>query len=245
MHCSLRTVVSTLFTLTGVLAAQAFAAELPARVKSVPCAKAPKIDGKIDDDWKDAAPVDFDMTFVKPTTQTFSTKRCQLRVMNSANGLYIALRVPDEKDNRSFDPVEFDIAVLSFCRGDELQVGDDRKIIGPGFYVDKHITKPEQPNENDEDDASRDGKGAMWYDTEAKAWTVEWALPLGATDKEDIQVKPGDSVRFNVAFIDAFMAEAKDTQLGLAYGSFERAGGWGKLELAADVKDDGGSLFKQ
>ncbi|MGQ0633538.1 MAG: hypothetical protein ACT4QC_02915 [Planctomycetaceae bacterium] len=219
-------------------------AELPEKVKSVACAKAPKIDGKIDDDWKDAAPIEFDMTFIKFAAQTLSTKRCQLRAMNSANGLYLALRVPDEKENRSFNPVEVDIAVLSFCRGDELQVGDDRKIVGPGFYADKHITKPNQPSDNDVDDAKRDGQGAMWYDPEARAWTVEWAVPLNATDNEDIQVKPGDSVRFNVAFLDAFMADAKETQLGTAYNEFERASGWGKLQLAADVKDDGGAAFK-
>ncbi|MGQ0633537.1 MAG: hypothetical protein ACT4QC_02910 [Planctomycetaceae bacterium] len=222
------------------------AGELPAKVKSSPCTQAPKIDGKAaEDEWKAAPAIEFDLTMLKLATQTPSSRKCQLRVMNSANGLYVALRVPDQKENRTFDPLELDLAGIVFCRGKELQVGDDRKFVAPGLYFDKHLVNPGQPTDSDADDAQPDGNAVMTYDSQAKAWTIEWAVPLGATDKEDIQVKPGDSFRFNIAFFDSFQpGDLSLTEIGTAYRDLDHADAWGQLELAADVKDDGGAAFK-
>ena len=77
--------------------------------------------------------------------------------MNSANGLYIAFRVPDATVNDSLVPIKVDFASLAFCRGKELSPGDDRKMVVPGLYVDKHFTAPGK----DADDSHQDGRGAM------------------------------------------------------------------------------------
>ncbi len=84
------------------------AGELPKQIASAACRTAPEVDGVIgDEEWKDAPPVEFSWKMVrrdKPTT----TRACQLRVMNSANGLYVALRVPDSTVNSSLSPFNVD-----------------------------------------------------------------------------------------------------------------------------------------
>src|SRR5262245_60941169 len=114
--------------------------ELPKTIASASCTAAPAIDGTIGDaEWKDAPPIKFTMKFISINPSGSSTRACTARFMNSAGALYIALQVPDEKLNRSLDPVELDFAIVAFARGKALAPGDDRKGIGPdGLYVDKH-----------------------------------------------------------------------------------------------------------
>ncbi|MGQ0637707.1 MAG: hypothetical protein ACT4QC_24280 [Planctomycetaceae bacterium] len=239
MKCFLRVFSAAAVLVGGV--AQNFAAELPTVIKSAPCTKPPTIDGKLGEgEWKEATPVEFELSFLKIATQSVSKRACQLRVMNSANGLYVALRVPDEAENRSFEPLDCDIALLAFCRGKELTPGDDRKVVVPGAYVDKHTTSPGE----DADDLKQDGRGAMAYDVQAKVYIIEWAVPLDSGDTEDIRIKPGSAIRFNLGFLDAFQANHADTQFSSAYPDINQAATWGELRLAADVKDDGGAAFK-
>ena len=207
----------------------------------MPCGTAPSIDGKIgEDEWKEAKAVEFDLSVLQMKTQKLSQRPCQLRAMNSANGLYVALRVPDETVNGSLNPLDFDIAMLAFCRGKDLATGDDRKAVAAGLFVDKHVTTPGK----DADDKQQDGKGAMLHDKAAGAYSIEWALPLNSKDKEDLQAKPGDAIRFNLAYFDAFQFDLKETQIGAAYaGGLDQAAQWGTLQLAVDVKDDGGATF--
>lgn len=216
------------------------AAELPKIIPVAACQKAPAIDGVIgDDEWKDARPIEFDLAVLQIKTQAISKRACTLRVMNSANGLYVALSIPDDTVNKTLSPLDIDFAMLAFCRGKELASGDDRKTVGPGIYIDKHITTPGK----DADDKQQDGQGAL---TQAKGvCTVEWAFPLDSGDVEDFRAKPGDSLVFNLAYFDAFQPDLKNTQIGAAYeGGLDRAANWGSLQLASKVQDDGGTAFK-
>ena len=141
--------------------------------------------------------------------------------------------------NGSLTPLNIDFALIVFCRGKELQAGDDRKIVVPGLYVDKHFTDPGK----DADDSHQDGRGAMGRDQ--GICSIEWAIPLDSGDVNDIQVKPGDAVCLNLAYFDAFQADLKGTQAGIAWGGdLDHATNWGVLQLAADVQDDGGRAFK-
>lgn len=185
-------------------------------------------------EWKNAAPIRFTMKFVGVNPQSTSTRVCTARFMNSANALYIALQVPDETLSRSLDPLELDFAMALFSRGKSLARGDDRKGIGPdGLYVDKHVTEPGK----DADDPRRDGEGASAY--KDGTFSFEWSVPLSSDDANDLQAQPGDAVRFNLAYIDAFCADLKNTKIGGAYGSLDDASGWGTLQLAGNVKGDG------
>ena len=215
------------------------AGELPKQITSSVCRTAPEIDGVIgDEEWKDAPPVEFSWKMVRRDQPT-TTRECQLRVMNSANGLYIALRVPDSTVNTSLSPFNVDCALVAFSREAELRDGDDRKLVVPGLYVDKHFTKPGK----DEDDKQQNGRGAMTHDQDV--CSIEWAIPLDSGDAQDLQAKPGDTLRWNLAYFDAFQGDLNGTTVGVAWGSdLDHAADWGSLQLAADVPDDGGRAFK-
>ncbi|MBC7816625.1 MAG: acetylxylan esterase [Planctomycetaceae bacterium] len=218
----------------------ALADGLPKTITSSPCRTAPEIDGRIgDEEWKDAKAIEFELPMLKVIAKVTAPRVCRLRVMNSANGLYVALSIPDETVNKSLAPLDFDLALLAFCRGKELAAGDDRKAVGPGIFIDKHVTTPGK----DADDKKQDGRAVMVHDQ--GTYSIEWAMPLDSGDVEDLRVKPGDAVRFNLAYFDAFQADLKETQIGTAYpGGLDRAGEWGTLQLAANVEHDGGVAFQ-
>jgi acetyl esterase/lipase len=226
----------SLILFVWLMARSSLAADVPKTVASASCTKAPAIDGVLaEGEWQEAATLKFDLPMFQ--FQPFAVKEaraCELRVMNSANRLYLALRVPNAAVHKSLDPIELDMASLAFCQGRDLSKGDDRKVLGPGFYVDKHVTEPGQ----DADDPQQDGQGAVAY--AAGHYTFEWAVPLGSKDAHDLRAKPGDEVRFNIAFIDRFRADLKDTVGGGLFGpDLDKATDWGRLKLATDVKDDG------
>lgn len=216
------------------------AAELPKTVTAAACRRAPTIDGVIGDgEWQEAKTIEFDMPMMQLNPQALSKRTGHLRVMNSANGLYVALRMPDETLNKSLNPFDIDFAMLAFSRGKELATGDDRKVVGPGIYVDKHVTTPGK----DADDKQQHGKGAMVHAN--GIYTIEWAMPLDSGDDEDFRARPGDELRFNIAYFDAFQPELKGTQIGAAYaGGLDRAADWGILQLSRDVQPDDGAAFK-
>ena len=75
--------------------------------------------------------------------------------------------------------------------------------------------------------------------------SVEWAIPLDSGDANDIRVKPGDTLRLNLAYFDAFQQDLHGTKMGVAWGSdLDHATDWGQLRLATDVQDDGGRAWK-
>ena len=168
------------------------------------------------------------------------TRPCELRVMNSANALYVALKVPDQTVDNSLSPLMLDAAILGFCQGDQVRARDDRKVIAQGIYRDKFV---DAPGKGDGDDAHQDGRGAMTR--EKGMCSFEWAVPLDSGDKDDLRAKPGDSFRFNLAYFDALQLPMTKTRMGGVYGvHLDKADGWGTLRLAANVKDDGGTAFQ-
>jgi len=224
-----------------LLLRSASAAELPQVIESAPCEKPPQIDGVIDpDEWKAAAAFECDVPFVRLEPALNEKRACRLRVMNSANALYCALQVPDATVDESLNPFRLDAAVLAFGRGSELPAGSDRKVIIPGQYRDKHLLAG---GKGDADDPHQDGVGAM---TRAGGvCSFEWAVPLDATDKQDIQAQPGDEVRFNLAYFDALQLPLTSVTLGGLYGAaLDQSKEWGTLRLARDVVNDGGAAFR-
>lgn len=223
-----------------LLAPTADGSVLPKTIRSAACRVAPTIDGVADEaEWNAASPIAFELKMFRLNPLGASTRDCQLRVMNSANALYVALRMPDSTLNNSLSPLVIDFALLAFCRGERLVPGDDRKAVGPGLYLDKHVVE----SGKDADDPRQDGRGALGH--EQGIYTVEWAIPLDSGDPQDIQARPGQSLRFNLAYFDAFQADMKGTEVGVGYGtSLDRADEWGSIQLAAEVEDDGGTAFR-
>lgn len=213
------------------------AAELPRTIASPPCTKAPVVDGVFGpDEWKEAAVFRFEMPMFefKPFAMR-GPRAAELRVMNSANALHIALRVPNAVSHASLIPLELDMAILAFSRSEAVTVGDDRKAIAPGLFRDKYVSAPGQS----EDDPQQDGRGATGYVD--GCYTFEWSVPLGAEDRNDLRASPGDAIRFNIAFFDRFSADFKQTQAGGLFGpDLDKAVAWGTMRLAATATNDGG-----
>ncbi len=203
-------------------------AQLPAGedVRSAPCLQAPRIDGRFEPgEWDAAARYPFTMRMNR-IGGTAEPRQAELWVMNSNTNLYLALRVPDAERQASLNPVKCDLMVLAFCSGDALAAGDDRKILLPGVYADKHVQKPGQ----DADDKVRNGNGAMSWS--AGQYTAEFGFPLNSGDGEDLAAKPGDRVRFNLVYADAFADKLEGTEFGgLFTPSADDARGWGFLAL--------------
>ena len=182
----------------------------------------------------------FDMTMVRVDPASTETRGCELWVMNSANALYVVLRIPDATVDEGLSPMVLDGAILAFCQGDRVRPGDDRKLISPGIYRDKSV---DAPGKGDSDDRKQDGRGGMTR--ENGVCSFEWAVPLDSGDKDDLRAKPGDSFRFNLVYLDAFQVPITRARMGGIYVRYpDCADAWGTLRLAADVKDDGGSAFQ-
>ena len=141
-----------------------------------------------------------------PATESRS---CELRVMNSANALYVALRVPDETVDNTLSPLKLDAAILGFCQGAQVRARDDRKLIAHAIYRDKHVAAP---GKGDDDDSHQDGTGAMTRDK--GVCSFEWAIPLDSGDDDDLRAKPGESFRFNLVYFDAFQLPLAKTRMG-------------------------------
>jgi hypothetical protein len=217
------------------------AAELPRVLDAAPCTKAPTIDGVIDTaEWREARAHAFELGMVRIDPPGTEKRSAELRVMNSGNALYVALKVPDQTVNNRLSPLEIDAAILAFCQGEQVRASDDRKLIAQGIYRDKFV---DAPGKDDRDDIHQDGRGAM---TRVNgACSFEWAVPLDSGDRDDLRARPGDSFRFNVVYLDALQVPLSKTQMGGAYGAkLDNANDWGILRLAANVRDDGGSAFQ-
>ena len=219
----------------------ALAGDIPKNLESAACKAAPTIDGVIQAaEWHQAPVHAFELTMVRIDPPATELRTCELRVMNSANALYVALRVPDETVDNTLSPLKLDAAILGFCQGPQVRARDDRKLIAHAIYRDKHVAVP---GKGDDDDPHQDGRGAMIRDN--GVCSFEWAIPLDSGDGDDLRTKPGERFLFNIAYFDALQLPLTKTRMGGIYGAhLDRANAWGTLRLASSVKDDGGTAFE-
>ena len=118
----------------------AHAADLPKTIDAAACTTAPTIDGVIEaDEWREAPVHAFELRMIRVEPPATEARACELRVMNSANAIYVALRVPDETVDNTLSPLLLDAAILGFCQGEQVRARDDRKLIAHAIYRDKHV----------------------------------------------------------------------------------------------------------
>jgi hypothetical protein len=90
-------------------------AELPNTIDLAPCQSAPTIDGAIGtDEWRAAPVLAVQLFMIRIDPPANETRPCKLRVINSANALYVALKVPDQTVDNSLSPLMLDAAILGF-----------------------------------------------------------------------------------------------------------------------------------
>ncbi len=213
----------------------------PKSLDSSPCLTPPQIDGKISEgEWKDAKVYTWDIPFLRIDPAMTATRAVEVRVMNSAKALYVALTAPDDTIDESLSPIQLDSAMLAISTNSKSLAGSDRKVIAKGLYRDKHMLPD---GKNDADDPQQDGLGAT--SRKDGKITFEWALKLDSGDKLDLQTKPGDTLRFNIAYFDALQLPLTKTIMGGVYGPvLDKVDAWGSLKLAKDVKEDSGATFR-
>jgi hypothetical protein len=196
------------------------------------CKIAPRIDGiEGPGEWTAANRVEIDLQMKSGKGEVRPTRRAGLSLMNSAANLYVALRVPDASREMSTSPVMADGAILAFSRGDHLAAGDDRRVLLPGAFADKHFVAAGK----DADDPQKHGQGAMvWRKTPAGGeYWMEWQLPLNSGDQNDIAAAPGSRLRFNILYLDRFNFSGADMELGGLFGpTADNATNWATLALA-------------
>jgi hypothetical protein len=202
------------------------------------CQVAPRING-IDapGEWDAAKSYDIEIAMISAQGASLPKRRCELRIMNSVEHLYLAFRVPDAARDFQLSPVVSDVVVLAFCRGEDVTAGDDRKVVLPAAYADKHVISPGK----DEDDQQQDGKASMRWDKtdQGGEYFVEWQIPLAGNDPHDIVAKPGDKLRFNLVYADRFSPSTTQTEIGGIFSADgDHASQWGSLVLATAVKQE-------
>ncbi len=208
---------------------------LPKDLKSAPSQKTPTIDGVLDvEEWQDAPALKFPMALIRLEPLANEVRACELRLKNSDKILYIALKVPDTTADDSLSPLRLDAAILGFAQGDAVKAHDDRKLVASGLYRDKAVVGK---GKDDVDDPHQDGRGAM--KRADGACTFEWAVPLASGDPDDLQAKPGDTLRFNILFADGFQVPITHAHLGGLFGpQMDTLAAWGTLALAANAPPD-------
>lgn len=227
----------TLSVVLGVLLGGCAGAQPPGPTYvATACKIAPRVDGiEAPEEWAAAGKQEIEIRMTSAKGAVKPVRKAELRFMNSAGNLYLALRMPDAARDFGTNPVVADLLVLAFCRGNELAEGDDRRVMLPGVFADKHFVSPGK----DADDTQKDGSGAMgWRSVPGGGeYFAEWQVPLNSKDKNDLAAAPGDTVRFNVAYIDRFSPTQIDqAELGGIFGpDVEHAKGWGALKLAEKV----------
>jgi hypothetical protein len=206
-----------------------------ATYNAAPCKVAPRVDGlDSGSEWSGATRVDIELAMKSGKGAARSARRGELRFMSSSGNLYVAFRLPDPQRDMSMSPLAADAVILTFCRGNEVSPGDDRKGMLPGAYADKHWISAGK----DADDAQKDGRGAMeWRKTDAGGeYFMEWQVPLRSGDKNDISAAPGDRLRFNLIYIDRFGADLDRAEIGGVFGpDTDHVNGWGTIALAEGV----------
>lgn len=224
--------------LSGVLTALAISGACalpPTAYRSGPCRVTPRIDGiESPGEWSGAKRYDVDLRMIGKSGEARAVRHAQLLLMNSAANLYVGFRVPDAARDMSLSPLVADLANLVFCRGTELAAGDDRRVVAPGLFADKHFVSPGK----DADDAHQDGGGAMRWQRKAAGgeYFIEWQVPMSSGDSEDISAGPGDGLRFNLVYADRFSPTAAETEIGGLFGAdTDHNSDWGTLVLASDV----------
>ncbi|MCX6361695.1 MAG: hypothetical protein NT029_17965 [Armatimonadetes bacterium] len=198
---------------------------------SAPCGVAPRIDGvRSAGEWDKAAATPVALKMVDGKGRPGRVRNGELLVMNSRANLYVAFRIPDAARDASISPISADLAVLSFCRGEELAAGDDKRVVTHGQWADKHLLAPGK----DADDTRKDGSAAMrWRSTGGGESFVEWRIPLKSGDDCDVSAEPGARLRFNLMYADKFSATLAETEFACVFaGDMDHAKGWGTIALA-------------
>ncbi|MFQ5715713.1 MAG: putative glycoside hydrolase, partial [Nitrospinales bacterium] len=221
------------------------------RVQSLWAHKKPVLDGRIGvAEWDDALRIAksfdlYDLTGIKAESHPFV-----LYVKNDRDHLYLAGKLEGEERDGKMTGMDMaslvmDSFSIAFDNNNDgtLQTGEDKialYIVNQIPYVkdSHHVTPKDQARGMSEDNEPQNVRGKIRYTVSSGSrpggYHFELAIPLASGDPDDIRVKPGLTLRWNIFFFDKFNTSMKGVLVGGLTGlGMARPDAWGLLELAA------------
>ena len=207
----------------------------------------PTLDGKINgSEWSDALKVSKTFNLLNIQGQQASSHRVTLYIKNDGKNLYMAGQLDGEEEDGTLDVEDINSLVmdtfsLSFDNNNDgvLQSGEDKKSLsilnGIPYIKDAHHLSLADQQKGKEDSAEpQNMKGAITYtSSNGGYYQFELAIPLNSGDPLDVQLQPGQTVHWNLFYIDKFSITMKDMEFGGWFGNdMENPQDWGSLRLA-------------
>jgi len=218
----------------------------------------PTIDGQLSlGEWDDASSIEkaIELFTMKDFGRFESVEKhpFKLYFKNDLRFLYLAMVLENEEMDdhysESVQDMKLDVFNVKFDNNNNgmLEVGEDQRSVfivnGTPVYKDHHyISKEDKARGIEDKDNHSDGEGMIRFvqrkNHGSGNYIVELKIPLSSGDIEDINLKPGDRIKFNVFFIDKFTPSLSGTGFG-ALGPLEMdsAYEWSYLTLAKGRTD--------
>ncbi len=230
-----------LFFLASDLSAQSSTIFKSSWAKSVPT-----LDGKINSsEWSDALKTRKTINLFDTRGQKRESHPLTLYIKNDAKNLYLAGRLDNEEHEGTIKGFDFSSLVMDMFslvfddnRDGVLQSGEDKK----SFFIlnqtptikDEHQLSPaEQQQGKEESSEPQNIEGQITYTSSGGGYyQFELSIALNSGDPSDVQLQPGQKVRWNLFYFDKFSFTMKERDLGFGGVFPENSKDWGYLQLA-------------
>ncbi len=209
--------------------------------------KKPNLDGTINpSEWDDANKIPLAMGMYDMGGQSNGANPFTIYLKNDQTHLYLAGKLEGEELDGSMSGMDFNSLVMDtftilFDNNNDgsVSAGEDKKslymINGVPYVKDqRQLSKAEQEQGVEEDSEPQDTKGTIIHTGSAGGtFSFELAIPLASGDKHDINVKPGQKLKWNIIYFDKFNLSLTGMLMGGISGfEGENALEWGTLVLA-------------
>ena len=216
-------------------------------LKSTYSQTAPVLDSQFNEsEWKDAQTVTQNFNLYDLSGNIVESHPLYLYIKNDDTNLYIAgILVGEEHDGamQNFDvnTLLLDYFMIAFDNNDNgaFEAGEDKKslyILNQSSSLnDEHaLTAVEQQQGENENAEPQNTLGGITYSQSSNAYVFEIGIPLASGDASDIQVQPGQKIRWNLLYMDKFNFTFEGTTFGgLTGNEWTNSTNWSYIELAS------------
>jgi hypothetical protein len=215
----------------------------------------PVINGRIRaEEWEDATKVFALLRLKNNLGSVVEGRPMILYVKNDDENLYLAIQLKGENKvgsmtGKFLNTLKLDLFTIRFDNDMDgiFESGEDEKNAAmmneKTLYDDKHVVISRDTGQSvTVRDTNSHGKAALFYKKPRKKrfgeYHCEFVIPLNSDDPQDINMSPGQKIRFNVFFIKNFTRDMQEMSIGgLSGENFESASDWGYLTLSRDSSD--------
>ena len=208
----------------------------------------PTLDGRINSsEWSDARKVSKNFDLINIQGKKVESHFLTIYVKNDGSNLYLAGQLDKEELDGTMS--DFDISTLvmdTFSLGFDnnndgvLQSGEDKKSLsilnGTPYVKDEHRLSPAEQQQGKEDSSEPQNVDGKITHTSSNGgyYQFELSIPFSSGDPFDVQLQPGQKIRWNLFYIDKFSITMKEMRFGGWFGGeMESSRNWGYLQLAS------------